>query len=157
MNIAAVMEALDEWGTDLTAKFALVALCCHADRYTGIANVSVNRLAVDMGCHHATAARAVARLVKAGLVDPVENRPGRASSWQIYPAYLAQDARGTSRILRVRLAQDARGTSRTDRDKGVIDKNQGGDADRRDASAPPEEKPLAPVWVELPDGTVRRA
>lgn len=84
VNIAAVMAALDVWDLDHAAKHALVTVCCRADRYTGVAQVAIPRVAADMKVSYKTAQRALRRAVDAGYLT-VDNQAGAASNWRLTP------------------------------------------------------------------------
>jgi DNA-binding MarR family transcriptional regulator len=69
VNIAAAMAALKVDDLDSTAKFALVALACHADRDESVAKVRLADLADELVVDRGNAWRALKRVEKAGHVS----------------------------------------------------------------------------------------
>jgi hypothetical protein len=84
VNISAYMAALDIWDLDRAAKHAVQVIAGRANRYTGIARVSIPRVAADMKVTYLTARQALERAVDAGYLT-VDKSPGRTSTWQLTP------------------------------------------------------------------------
>jgi hypothetical protein len=82
VNIAAYMAALDIDDLDPTAKHAVQVVAGRANQHSGVAAVSVARLAADMGVHRITAQRALGRAVAAGHLA-VDKSPGHRSSYRV--------------------------------------------------------------------------
>jgi hypothetical protein len=121
VNIAAVMAALEVWDLDRSAKHALVVVACRADAHTGVARVSIPRVAADMKVHYATAKRALERLVDAEYLT-VDKWAGATSRWMLTPRVV----RGvTPRIVRAHPALQMRGDpAHSPRGKESLDKNK---------------------------------
>src|SRR5215831_1983142 len=105
------MAALQVDGKE-PVKHALLVICCRADRYTGMARVSIGRVAKDMGCTYNTAKTALEGLVKTGYLT-VDKSAGLAHLWML-----------TSSTGDEVPHQSTTGTSSTD-DEGVINWHRG--------------------------------
>jgi len=82
VHIAAYMAALDVWDVSPAAKHALQVICGRADRYTGMARVSIPRVATDMGRTYNTALKALDELLETGYLT-VDKSPGQANLWML--------------------------------------------------------------------------
>jgi hypothetical protein len=131
VHIAAVMAALEVWDLDRSAKHALVVVCCRADRYTGMARVSVGRVALDMAVNYDTARIALNGLVKTGYLT-VDKSPGRSHLWMLTSRLTREVPRGltadTSRLTREGVADLQRG-------EGVFREKQGAPTRRSQQAA----------------------
>lgn len=147
MNIRAVMAALDDWLLDRTAKQALVAVACRADRH-GRCEVSNGRVAADLQVHYRTAARALKRLTDAGYLA-VDKRLGATNVWTLTLGTDAHPPLGT----------EYRGGGHLEREEGghlvptegVFRENQGGATDTdtpHGVPVAPGEKRRAPPGVD---------
>jgi hypothetical protein len=83
VNIAAAMAALKADDLDSTAKFAVLALACHADREHSVAKVRVAHLAAEMGIDRRTAWSALKRAEKGGYVT-VEKVGLKGDPWRVF-------------------------------------------------------------------------
>ena len=82
MNIAGYMAACDIGDLDRSAKAAVQAVAGRANQRTGVAWVSIGRLARDMGVAYNTARFALERAAGAGYLA-VEKTPGVRPRWQL--------------------------------------------------------------------------
>jgi hypothetical protein len=82
MNIAAYMAALKVTDVRSATKHALQVVCGHADRYTAMAQVSIGRVADDMGRSYNTALKALDELVEIGYLT-VDKSPGQPNLWML--------------------------------------------------------------------------
>jgi hypothetical protein len=81
VKIAAYMAALNIADLDHMTKAAVLAVCARSNQRTGVARVSIDRLAQDLGVHYETARRALNRAVDAGYLT-VDKSPGRVPAWK---------------------------------------------------------------------------
>jgi len=151
------MAALQVDGKE-PVKHALLVICCRADRYTGMARVSIGRVAKDMGCSYNTAKTALESLVKTGYLT-VDKSAGLAHLWMLTSStgdeVPHQSTTGTS-------SRDDEGVINWHRGKESLEKSKESDAASlaRGASGVAGEKP-APrdSWVAdlppLPDRILR--
>jgi hypothetical protein len=120
MNIAAYMAALDVWDVSPAAKHALQVLCGRADRYTGMARLSIGRVAADMGRNYSTARRALGELVDTGYVT-VDKLPGLPHLWMLTSRVVHQvpsaPATTTSRMVHEDLVHWQRGKESLEKTK----------------------------------------
>ena len=83
MNIRAARAALDlDADVSPAARHVLLALACHADRYTFDATVAGALLARETGLHRASVLRAIDDLEAAGLVK-VDRRYGTRNTYHL--------------------------------------------------------------------------
>jgi hypothetical protein len=76
------MDVLRIEDLDHYAKNAVLVVACRANQHSGVAVVSVARIAEDMSCHFNTAYRALRRAVESGYLT-VDKSPGKTSAWTV--------------------------------------------------------------------------
>jgi hypothetical protein len=149
VNIAAVMAALDAELTGST-KNVLVAMCCRADRYTGVVRVSIGRVARDVGVGYKTAQRALDRLANLGYLS-VDKSPGRSHLWTLTSVTMTEVPRSLLPTTSVMVTE---GLGHSERGEGVFREKQGASPRRSPSTASGDAcgKP-APRPVEFAPGS----
>ena len=116
------MAALDVRDVSPGAKHALQVVCCRADRYTGMARVSVGRVATDMGRNYSTARRALDELVEIGYLT-VDKSPGQPNLWMLTSRMVHEVGRAstttTSRMVHDHLVHLLRGKESLEKNEGA--------------------------------------
>ncbi|MBO0728579.1 MAG: hypothetical protein J2P57_04930 [Acidimicrobiaceae bacterium] len=82
MNIKAAQAVLKLDDRDPRLKVCLLAIACHADRYSAAATISQSRLIADTGLGAWSLRRVLEKAEVRGYLHE-EARPGRASVWTI--------------------------------------------------------------------------
>jgi DNA-binding transcriptional MocR family regulator len=160
VNIRAVMAVLGTDDLDHSDKCVLLAVACHAGRYNAATDVSIGGLASDLAVAYATVSRALVRLEAGGLLSGVR-RPGQSTVWTVHLALLERDptSRSDDGVPRASGARPPRASGA--RQKESLEKREGaGYASENlgNSHVNSHVKPTTPTpWVELLDGTVKRA
>jgi hypothetical protein len=156
VNIAAVMATLELWDVDRNAKHAVLVVACRAT-VDGVAQVSIPRVAADMGVGYYAAAHALRRAVASGHLEVIHSQHGSPRWYRVLTAVPVihnprDSAHGVPR-------SDRGGVPRSrPRSKDSLDISKEGAAavarDRR--AAAPVENPPVDVYARLPNWTAER-